>query len=153
MMRRLLLGSVVAFTACLGGWAYAQQQDNLSLGAVITNTAQIPATVTSSALVNSSNSGVTCTYVRTASSGSPSTTFSIQYQDTASATWISLLTSGAIVDGAAHTLVVYPGIQTSSLPTNFASINLKLPRNWRISETVATSSSGDTGTIGCDLLK
>jgi len=157
-MRRLLLGSVVSLAALLALPASAQQQDNLSLGALITNTQQGAGTVTSAPQINSVNNGVSCTYAQPVSSGSPSTVFSIQFQDTASGLWTSLVTSGAITTTGPTTPVtieVYPGIQTSSLPTNVsASVNLKLPRNWRVSETVtAAANVWVTGTIGCDLLK
>jgi type II secretory pathway pseudopilin PulG len=157
-MRRLVnftVAAAILVASWSGFYAQAQQQDNLSLGALITNAAQVAGTVNSPAQVNSGNNGASCTYTQTASSSSPSTTFSIQFQDTASGFWTSLVTSGAITSTGPTTpvtIMVYPGIEVSSLPTNVsAAQSLKLPRNWRVSET--TSGGTITGTIGCDLLK
>jgi len=154
----LMIGAAVAIALSLGGLAYAQQQDNLSLGTLITLTTQTGGTVNSPAQVNSGNSGASCTFNQAGSSGSPSTVFAIQFQDTASGLWTSLVTSGAVTSTGPTTPVtiqVYPGIEVGSLPTNVsAAQSLKLPRNWRVQAVVTASTNNWTsGTIGCDLLK
>jgi hypothetical protein len=160
-MRRFLLGSVVALVAWAGFYVLptaAQQQDNLSLGALITLSAQSGGTVNSPAQLNTGNSGASCTFNQSGSSGSPSTVFSIQFQDTASGLWQSLVTSGAVTSTGPTTPVtvqVYPGIEVSSLPSGVsAAQSFKLPRNWRVQAVVTASTNNyTTGTIGCDLLK
>lgn len=136
---------------------------NIDLGALITNALRTAGTVNSTAQANTNWVGVECAFVQTASSGSPSTTFSIQQYDAASQTWLSILTSDAIVAnpsvtaGVPWVLQVRPGIQTSTLPTNMKAINLALPRTWRVSQTVGSGAGAAgpavTGTIGCNYLK
>lgn len=128
---------------------------NVELGAVITNSARAPGTVTSSQQDNLAYNGVECVFNQTAVASVPSINFSIQAYDAASAQYQTFLTSSAIA-GATNTpqmLMVYPGIQTSSLPSGVAAVNLKLPRKWRVSQTVANTGATTTGTIGCTLLK
>ena len=141
---------------------------NVDLGALITNAdRQTNATaVTTAAQANTNWRGVVCVNVPTASSGSTSTTWKIQGYDAAGAAYYDMLTSAAMVLGpqgsqsllnTAYTLMVYPGIQTSSLPANMSAISLHLPRTWRISQTIATSggsaaNSAQTSRIGCNYL-
>lgn len=130
------------------------QPYNVELGAVITNGARAPGTVTTAKLQNLAYNGVECTFNQASASGSPSTTFSVQMYDSASNTYQSLATSGAITGTATPTtVVVYPGIQTSSLPTGMVALNMHLPLFWRVSQTVTGANTTTTGTIGCNLLK
>lgn len=127
---------------------------NVDLGALITNTARAPATVTSTQQDNLAYNGAECTFNQSAASGSSSTTFGIQMYDSASNTYQSLVTSGAITANATPTtIVVYPGVQTSSLPTGMVALSMKLPRKWRVTQTNAGANTTTTGTIGCNLLK
>jgi hypothetical protein len=154
-----LLALVAAAAAMLLTPARAQVPSvpapyNVDLGAVITNSARAPATVTTSQLDNLAYNGAECTFNQSAASGSSSTTFSIQFYDSASNSYQSLVTSGAITSSSVPTtIVVYPGVQTSSLPTGMVALNMKLPRKWRVSQTNAGANTTTTGTIGCNLLK
>jgi hypothetical protein len=96
-----------------------------------------------------------CTFNQTASSGTPSTTFSIQGYDAASNTYQSLVTSAAITTNNTPTkLVVYPGSVATAVPTGMVIAGLHLPRFWRVQQVIAgTGGPAITGTIGCDLLK
>lgn len=127
---------------------------NVDLGAVITNAARVPGTVTTAPQTNLAYNGVVCTFNQTGSSGSPSTTFSIQQYDSATASWTTLVTSGAITSNGAPTpIVVYPGIQTTSLPAGMVALSMKLPRTYRVSQTIAGAGTTSTSKIGCNLLK
>lgn len=146
----LLLALALPFPAA------AQQQDNLNLGAVISVTSQTAATVTGTPTPNTSDNGAICTLAIAAnsSSGSPSITFAIQFQDTVSAAWQSLVTSGAITNQTATSIMVYPGAVATSVPSGMVIAGLKLPRVWRVSATVAgTGAPNATFTVGCDLLR
>lgn len=127
---------------------------NTDLGAIITNSARTAGTVTSSQQTNLDKNGVACRFVQTVASGSPSTTFSIQGYDAATESYISLVTSGAITGTTPTEIVVYPGIQTSSLPTAMVAISLHLPRVWRLTQTIGgTQTPASTSKIGCNMLK
>jgi hypothetical protein len=95
--------------------------------------------------------GVVCAFNQSSSSGTPSTTFSIQEKDAAAATYTNLAVSTALTANGTALLEVYPGIQTSSLPTGFtAATSLVLPRLWRVQTIVAGSGGpGITATIEC----
>lgn len=165
----------LALASSLPGLKTAQAQTpsnpapyNVDLGALITNAARQTnaAAVTTGLQANTNWRGVVCVNVPTASSGSTSTTWKIQGYDAATATYYDMLTSADMVLGpqgsqsllnTAYTLMVYPGIQTSSLPANMSAISLHLPRTWRISQTIATSggsaaNSAQTSRIGCNYL-
>jgi hypothetical protein len=126
---------------------------NVDLGVQITNSVREPGTVTTAPLTNLAYGGVVCTFVQTAASGSPSTTFGIQVYDSATASWITYVTSGAITTTTPTSVMVYPGIQTSSLPAAMVGINLKLPRTYRVTQTVSGGGTATTSKIGCNLLK
>jgi hypothetical protein len=98
--------------------------------------------------------GALCTFNMSAASGSASTTFGIQFLDSASATWQTLVTSGAITATATPTsIVVAPAIQTSSLPSGMVAIQMRLPRFWRVTETNTVSNTTATRTIGCNVFR
>jgi hypothetical protein len=161
LIRRLLVSAVILAAAVIfaGPLARAQVPSvpppyNVDLGALITNSARAPATVTSAQQDNLAYHGAECTFNQSAASGSSSTVFSIQFYDSASNTYQTLVTSGAITASATPTtIVVYPGIQTSSLPTGMVALNMDLPRKWRVSQTNSGANTTTTGTIGCNLLK
>ncbi len=155
----LAVAGAVALAAFLPAKTRAQVPSvpapyNVDLGAVITNSARAPATVTTSQLDNLAYDGAICTFNQSAASGSSSTTFGIQMYDSASNSYQTLVTSGAITGTATPTsIVVYPGVQISSLPTGMVALNMKLPRKWRVTQTNAGANTTTTGTIGCNLLK
>jgi len=131
---------------------------NESLGAVLTNTLRTAGTVNSAQFINFDGSGVVCTYYQTAESGSPAVTFSIDAYDAASNTYRAWLTSPTILataDNPEYTLIIQPGIQTTSLPSKTTAINLKLPKAFRITQTLASAASTPaiTSTIGCNVLQ
>ena len=133
---------------------------NVDLGVLITNTAQIGGAAGDGifgtpSVNNFDQSGVICTMNATVNSGSPSTTFSVQAFDAATATWHTIGTSGAVTATATPTsLIVYPGAVASSVPTGVTVYGLPVPRVWRISETVGSSSAaGVTAKIGCNIMR
>lgn len=126
---------------------------NIDLGALITNTARAAGTVTTSAQANTNWRGVVCTFKQTAASGSPSTTFSIQGYDAATATYLTYVTSGAITDTTTTAIAVYPGMLASAVPAGMTAVNASLPRTWRVSQTVGgTGGPTTTSKIGCNYL-
>lgn len=130
---------------------------NNDLGAVVTNTLRTPSIVSSEQQSNLNWKGVTCTLKETLSSGTPSTTFSIQEYEQATNTYRTLLTSSAVTGSTDNqTLSIYPGIQTSSLPSLHAALSWHLPRFWRVVQTVGSgagaSSPATTSKIGCNYL-
>jgi hypothetical protein len=128
---------------------------NVDLGALVSGTRAANASASNTATqTNLAYNGVLCTFNMSAASGSPSTTFGIQFLDSASNTWQTLVTSGAITSTATPTsIVVAPGIQTSSLPSAMVAIQLKLPRFWRITEANTVSTTTATRTIGCNVFR
>jgi hypothetical protein len=119
---------------------------------IATFAAQVAGTVNSADQFLYGN-GVICKYNQTARSGTSSTTFAIQAKDAASGTYTSYLTSGAVTTNAESTLVIAPGIQTSSLPSNVAALNFVLPRVWRVQTVIGgTGGPAVTGTIGCSVV-
>lgn len=159
ILRLLSLAAVGLLAVTLAAPVRAQTPSipgpyNVDLGAVITNAARVPGTVTTAPQTNLAYNGVVCTFNQTGASGTPSTTFSIQQYDSATATWTTLVTSGAITsNGAATPIVVYPGIQTTSLPAGMVALSMKLPRTYRVSQTITGANTTSTSKIGCNLLK
>lgn len=128
---------------------------NVSLGALITNTARAAGTVNSAQQNNLAYSGVICTFNQTAVTSTPSTVIKIQAYDSASGQYLDWVSSGAVTT-ALNTptpIVVAPGVQTSSLPTGMVALNAHLPRFWRVVQTITGGSVATTGTVGCDYLK
>jgi hypothetical protein len=127
---------------------------NTDLGALITNTLRVPATTNTADQTNSQWTGVICTFNMSASSGSPSSTIAIQMKDSASASYQTLATSGAITALSTPTsVVVGSGIQTSSLPSGMVALNMRLPRLWRVQQVISGAGTAVTGTVGCNMLK
>lgn len=144
----------VQFTGSIGPFVHVAVS-NLDLGAVITNASQVAATVNSAQFINLDGSGAYCTFTNTSTSGNPSTTFAIQAYDSASATYQTMVISGALTGPTgAGSIEVYPGIEVSSLPTGIsAAQSLKLPRLWRVQEVITGAGTAITGTIGCQVLR
>lgn len=154
MKHRLLgIASGLAIVAALSAPAKAQNQSaefNRALGPILNNSAQVAGTYNSADIQNITYKGAICTLNMSAEAGNPSTVFSIQMKDTVSLTYQKLVSSGAITAlNTPTSIIVYPGIQTSSLPTGMVGINLKLPAWWRVGETI-TGGSSMTSTTGCD---
>lgn len=147
-MRKLLVGAFVA----LGLLAVAASQTiaaTRDTGALITLTAQGAGTVNSTTQTNVDGRGLICTWWQASHTGTPSSTFAIQFNDTASGQWVTLLTSAAqTADTTAATLSVFP----AATVTANVSANVTLPRTWRVTTTVGGTTPGVTGTIGCSVL-
>lgn len=143
----------LVIVAALAVPAAAQQTPfglNRALGPILNNSAAAAGTVNGPDIQNLSYKGAICTLNMTAEAGNPSTVFSIQMKDTVSNTYQKLVSSGAITAlNTPTSIVVYPGIQTSSLPTGMVGISLKLPAWWRVGETI-TGGTSMTSTTGCD---
>lgn len=155
MIKSMLFGAALAFfgvSAALAQVPSVTGPFNTDIGAVITNALRTAGTVTTNQLTNSNSRGVVCTFVATASSGSPSTTFSIQGYDAANAVYQTIATSGAITDGTTTSLGVYPGMSATPA-TAYTAVSAHLPLHWRVSQTVGGSAGpAITGKIGCNLL-
>jgi hypothetical protein len=124
-------------------------------------TAQPVGTINQAQQINYANAGVACTYVMTGESGSPSTTFGIQFFDSASNTYQTLVQNGTAVTAlnTPTTVVVTTGFGpvtgtgVAALPTNWTVLGMHLPRFWRVFSTVANANTTATGTIGCNLFR
>lgn len=130
---------------------------NIDTGAIITLALNGPGnlTTTSANQTNLDKTGIVCTYVQTASSGSASTTFEIDSFDAASATWNRLVISSAIatpVSGAPYTLVMHPGLIAADVPTNGVGKSMPLPRVWR-AQTITGGTNSVVATVGCNVIK
>jgi hypothetical protein len=144
LLRRLALAAAIAFTTTLPiGGALATNAD---LGALITLSGQGTGTVNATPQINPDGRGAMCTWNQSAHTGTPSSTFAIQFFDTASGSWVTLLTSAAQTnDSTPATLTVYPGAPA----TANVSANAPVPRQWRVSATVGGTSPSVTATVGC----
>lgn len=134
---------------------YPQNND---IGAVITNTLRTPATVTGTpAVQNNSWRGVVCTFLGTASSGSPTETWSIEGFDAATNSWYQIATTATFQWGPYNTflpktLTVYPGVAVGSLSTGNAAQSAVLPKLWRLKDVVAGSGTAVTSKAGCNYI-
>jgi hypothetical protein len=129
---------------------------NSDIGAVLTNTIQAAGTRTAApTTVNTQWKGVTCASLWTASSGSPTSVFSIEGYDAATAAYYQIATTGTIStnNGLPNTLTVYPGVAVSSLSSGNVAQSAHLPRVWRLKEVIAGSGGPRlTSKIGCNYL-
>ncbi len=132
---------------------------NVDIGAVISNALRTAGTVTSSQLANTNWRGVVCKFVETVSSGSPSTTFSIQGYDAATASYTTLATSGAVTgtnSTTGATIMIYPSAIMTTTPTGWVLNAVSLPRTWRVSQTIGSGAGAagpaSTSKIGCNYL-
>lgn len=166
----VLVAAALTAAAIAGSWLVPAQSQpvpstvgpyNVDLGLngapVITNTARPAGTTTSAIIANLDQSGIVCTFAQTAVSGSPSTTFTIQGFDAATATWNTLGTSSADTTdttGNPYTVWIQPGLIAADVPTNGVGKSLHAPRQLRIQQTVGGSGGpGTTSKIGCNILK
>lgn len=130
-------------------WLSAAQAQviNYDTGAILTLTAQAAGTVNSADQTNFSGSAVSCVFNQSTHTGTPSTTFSIQYKDTASGLYVTVLTSAAITADATPTIL--------SVGANSATANVSdtrhLVRTWRVSATVGGTTPAVTATVGCSV--
>lgn len=159
------VGAALAVLLVSSGLVFAQVPAigpppyNVDLGALLTNTARVPGTYNSATQNNLAYQGVMCTMNQTAVTGT-STVFSIQFLDTASGLWQTMVSSAAITTAVntPTSIVVAAGLQTSSttpiagLPSLMVTMGLKLPRSWRVQE-VVTGGTSTTGTIGCTVFR
>lgn len=151
---RVVLDSIVSgtFTVAMNGDGGTFPGDyNRDIGAVITFTNQAAGTVNSVPQFNYDAKGVSCRFTQTANTSTPSTVFSIQSYDAASATWATIATAPAVATNTSQTMMVYPGLPASTAtPVN--SVNAHLGGIWR-AQAVVTGGSGSTATLGCGKLK
>lgn len=131
--------------------AFAQQQDNLTGVATITNTAQVPATISVIGARNSGAKGVFCTFNQTANAGSPSTVIYVDGEDSNSGAWQNLGSSAAVTTNVSASVEVYPGAVATSVPAGLSVFGLKLPAIWRLRE-IITGGTTTTSSANCDLL-
>lgn len=106
--------------------------------------------------INLVYNGIVCTLTGSVVSGSPSVNWSIQQYDAASNSYFTLLTQSVAYSAliGQNVIEVRPSVQTLSLPTNMASINLALPRVWRIQAVVGGSlGPALTAQVGCNFVK
>lgn len=131
---------------------------NVDLGALITNSLRTASTVQSATQTNLNWRGVLCKFLETVSSGTPSTTFSIQSYDAATASWQTLATSGAVTSttGNPASILIYPGAAMTTTPSGWVLNAIYLPRTWRINQVVGSgagaASPATTSKIGCNYL-
>lgn len=148
-------------TVAMSGGPVQRSLKNGDMGAIFSNTmTNLPATISSQVFINNEGNGVVCTFNETSSSGSPTTSFNIQEYDSASQTFLTLLNSGTITGGGGTfnglptVLMLYPGMQTTSLPTQTTAISMHLPYLWRLQEVLGgTLGPGQISTVGCQSLK
>lgn len=133
---------------------------NQDIGAIITNAAKTPATVTGApATPNTNWRGVVCSFKVTASSGSSTETWSIEGYDAATANYYTIATTAAIpvnpyVAAPSGTIAVYPGVAVGSLSSGNVAQSAVLPRVWRLKDVIANVSGGPTVTSkgGCNYI-
>jgi hypothetical protein len=131
------------------GTAFNLERGNFDTGAILTLTAQAAGTVTSADQTNVNGRGLACTFNQSAHTGTPSTTFSIQYKDTASASYVTLLTSAAIANDATPTALF---LAAGANVANSSDVR-PLPHIWRVSATVGGSTPVVTATVGCSVIR
>ncbi len=115
-------------------------------GALITNTAQAAATVSSPDQSGAEVTSVVCVFNQTANTAG-STTFSIQNKDAASGLYYNLVSSAAVTtaNNTPSAIAAGAGVQASA---NVSS-SLPIGATWRVTEVAAGTST--TGTIGCSV--
>lgn len=145
---------------------------NTDLGAVITQTLRGPGTytttpcgapfVTTSPCTPQSldKTGIVCTSLWTASSGSPNEVFSIEAYDAGTNSWYQLATSATATraNGAtARSVAVAPGVAVSSLSSPNVAQSAIVPRAWRVKQVIGSDSGAAgpalTGKIGCNVTR
>lgn len=100
------------------------------------------ATANSSAQTNDSARGVLITFVSTAETGTAEVTPSIDFSYDGGTTWVQYWTAAAAVSTiTTATYLLYPGILATADGALTESVNLPLPRLWRLTCTVADTDS------------
>lgn len=152
-IRAYVLAAVVAALCIVPSLALAQVQENIDLGAVATSGGVYGANglFSSGDLVNSTNKGIQCQFNQRSTSGSPSSVFAILSKDAASGTYDTLI-STTVTNNPNTYLTIYPGMQTSSLPTNWSGLGVHLTRVFQVQVTLNGSGTTSNFTIGCNLL-
>lgn len=119
---------------------------NVDLGALITNTAQAAATVSSPDQLGGETTTVVCTFNQTANTAG-STVFRIENKDAASGLYSTLVTSAAITtaNNTPSSIAAGAGVQASA---NVSS-SLPIAATWRVTEVASGTST--TGTVGCNV--
>lgn len=131
----------------------AQQQENLTGVATLTNTARAAGTAAVIGTPATTAKGVMCTFNQTAEASTPSTTISVEVEDSASQAWITLGTTAAFTGlTGSRSIIVYPGAVATAVPSGVTIVGLHLPKIWRLSQTVVGGGATTTGTANCDLL-
>lgn len=155
---RSMISIAVAASVALASFALPlpalAQQGNIQGAARIINTARVPGTVTQAGTLNSSDSGVFCTFHQSAEVGNPSTVISVEVQDVVSSQWQVVGTAAAVTNSSSTgvaTLLVYPGAVATSVPSGMAVFGLKVSAAWRLKQ-VITGGTSTTGSSACDLL-
>jgi len=127
---------------------------NIDLTTPLITFAAASGTVNSAVQANIDQSGVLCVFDQTAHTGSPSSTLAIQGYDTATNSWFSYVTSGAITADATPTpVLMYPGAVATTVPTGLVLAGLPVPRKWRAQVVSTVGGSGITASVGCNVLK
>jgi hypothetical protein len=127
---------------------------NSDLGAILSTTVGPvgTGTVNSPTQTNNVYKGVNCTAINSSSSGSPTATWTIQEYDAASNSFLSLFTPVTFPNVAFNVpskMQVYPGIQTTSLPSNVTALNYHLARFWRVQLAVTGAQASVTSQVSC----
>lgn len=119
-----------------------------------TNGTATSLTTTNSAdFINDSGKGVTCTYYQTGHTNTVSVAMNIQSKDVASGAYSTILAlANMTTDSTVYVSQIYPGMQTSSLPTNMSGLGIHLPRVWRVQTVQAAGTGAIAATVGCDSL-
>lgn len=119
------------------------------LGAVLTFAAQGAATISTGDLTDALNKGIYCVFNQTTHTGSPGSTLSVQAKDTASNSYVTLLTATqASADTTPQAIYIYPGAAV----TSGVSANASLTNTFRVQLVVAGTTPSISGTVGCNLL-
>ena len=130
---------------------------NVDTGALITDTAAGPGTVSSAQQANLDKTGIICTYTPSAvPSGAPSVVFNIQNYDSASNTYYTMVAAPAYVpvSGTPTSIVLYPSTQITPLPTPIvAAVSMPLTRFWRVQRVSTGAGTTVTGKLGCNQIK
>lgn len=118
---------------------------NVDLGALITNTAQAAATVSSPDQLGGDVTTVLCTFNQTANTAG-NTLFKVEGKDAASGLYYTLIQSAAITtaNNTPSTIAVGAGVATTA---NLGA-GTPVPGTWRVTEVASGTST--TGTVGCN---
>lgn len=120
--------------------------------ALSTFTARTAATVNSADQSGFNVTRVICAFNQSSYTGAPSTTFSIQNKDAASGKYYTLVTSAAITSATTLNVPIPLAVGGSVISSANLSAGIPIARTWRVSTTVAgTSTPTIWGTVGCSV--